>query len=1066
MARRDDDEPENGWLMGQLAALDEYGKTPPANWPIMDRDPFEAAALRTRQSVRPTAGRTEAPGQILGPVVHALGEPIRKGQAFLANVQRANAEMFPAQSGITEQSADYEPTKAAISAELPLVANLWGVGAASVPRASAGALGSKLAAPAIVSKPHIPPVVTKVDPAMYENALSAVKQRIPLAELDKGRVFKDKAAPVAAAEPADLPIGSTVVSLHGDRSALGELARVEGQPVGKGHVIHGGADFINTQSPNAVWASEPAVASGVQNRVGDIMDVTGKPVYGSYGPMGVRSIDFQPAAGKLALQQVRENRSKLSKEAIDLFNENMRKQWGGPTKAQPNKLADWAAVPDWPGITNTKKATEFLEEATGGVRNKFAKMLDTGAMMNAGMPNMSAIRHAFTSPEMANLPNYSYGRRIAKLSPEEAMGGLAHPAFGKNIGGESLGGFGYATPREVAFEDVVKNLQAQGRPTSQWDYFFGGRMPKTVPYQQEVTQRWIDANSAFGDRVKKMGELAAFGDFSQKGLFFTGATDKKTGAALVAAANAPNDPFYSAAQRAVENAKLSKGTPEQWLGYLRNQPGVKAEELQHVFGNLPKEGMLTKEQMQAHAAENAVQLKEVVKGDPTETARMTPDSPSFDPDRIQRANPTKYSEWQLPGGENYRETLLTLPQDRKLNEAADAAQARANVLGREAADRMREWKTFSEENPLAHPRNTEAYRAYAEAAKQRDAAMQEAAEFHKQIASKEFQSSHWSEPNVLAHVRTNIREIPPQPGGRNEPLKSLHIEEIQSDWHQKGRTAGYKTKSGDPEMDEIRNLSSGAVPDAPFKSTWADVALKRQIREASEKGYDAISWTPGEAQAKRYSLDAHLNELQYLKNSDGTYSLGGTIRGSGEGFNHPTKLTADALPGVVGKEMAEKIINGEGRHFRGNPGNMRTFEGVDLKIGGEGMRAFYDKMLVDKANAIGKKHGARVEQAELPQTQQRDLPEGMKLTHVDGGNWRVVDSDGIFISPSFRDAGQAIPWLQANGHYPKQDVHVMRITPELRAAAMKGFPLFTAGGVVAGGTMGELARQDKYGKDE
>jgi hypothetical protein len=42
----------------------------------------------------------------------------------------------------------------------------------------------------------------------------------------------------------------------------------------------------------------------------------------------------------------------------------------------------------------------------------------------------------------------------------------------------------------------------------------------------------------------------------------------------------------------------------------------------------------------------------------------------------------------------------------------------------------------------------------------------------------------------------------------------------------------------------------------------------------------------------------------------------------------------------------------------------------------------------------------------------------------------------------------------------------MRITPELRAAAMKGFPLFTAGGVVAGGTMGELARQDKYGQNE
>jgi hypothetical protein len=31
------------------------------------------------------------------------------------------------------------------------------------------------------------------------------------------------------------------------------------------------------------------------------------------------------------------------------------------------------------------------------------------------------------------------------------------------------------------------------------------------------------------------------------------------------------------------------------------------------------------------------------------------------------------------------------------------------------------------------------------------------------------------------------------------------------------------------------------VPDAPFKTTWPDVALKRSIRDAAEGGYDALS---------------------------------------------------------------------------------------------------------------------------------------------------------------------------------------------------------------------------------
>jgi hypothetical protein len=42
-------------------------------------------------------------------------------------------------------------------------------------------------------------------------------------------------------------------------------------------------------------------------------------------------------------------------------------------------------------------------------------------------------------------------------------------------------------------------------------------------------------------------------------------------------------------------------------------------------------------------------------------------------------------------------------------------------------------------------------------------------------------------------------------------------------------------------------------------------------------------------------------------------------------------------------------------------------------------------------------------------------------------------------------------------------VHSLDITPQLREMALKkGFPLFTAGGLVAGGAMGDLAKQDEY----
>ena len=67
--------------------------------------------------------------------------------------------------------------------------------------------------------------------------------------------------------------------------------------------------------------------------------------------------------------------------------------------------------------------------------------------------------------------------------------------------------------------------------------------------------------------------------------------------------------FYSGLQSAVTNAKIEKADANQWLGYLRNQPGVKAEELGYVLKDLP-EGQITKGQLEDIVKQNKVQLNE------------------------------------------------------------------------------------------------------------------------------------------------------------------------------------------------------------------------------------------------------------------------------------------------------------------------------------------------------------------------------------------------------------------------------------------------------------------------
>ena len=92
----------------------------------------------------------------------------------------------------------------------------------------------------------------------------------------------------------------------------------------------------------------------------------------------------------------------------------------------------------------------------------------------------------------------------------------------------------------------------------------------------------------------------------------------------------------------------------------------------------------------------------------------------------------------------------------------------------------------------------------------------------------------------------------------------------------------------------------------------------------------------------------------------------------------------------MGKEMAEKIIKNEGKRARGHPSNGGYFDGIDLKVGGQGMKAFYDKMLVDKMNKLISKYDSKVKMVDhgqmkipavviTPKLKEKVLKEGFPL---------------------------------------------------------------------------------------
>jgi len=119
------------------------------------------------------------------------------------------------------------------------------------------------------------------------------------------------------------------------------------------------------------------------------------------------------------------------------------------------------------------------------------------------------------------------------------------------------------------------------------------------------------------------------------------------GAAVSALGNAGKAPvFYSALSKAVDVAPHGAIPAEQWAGWVNNQKGLKKEEIQWTGLDKWLEGQkgkkVTKEDVQAYLDEHRVEIKDVTKSDTS----------------------AKHAKWQLPGGGNYREHLLTLPERR------------------------------------------------------------------------------------------------------------------------------------------------------------------------------------------------------------------------------------------------------------------------------------------------------------------------------------------------------------------------------------------------------------------
>jgi polyhydroxyalkanoate synthesis regulator phasin len=511
--------------------------------------------------------------------------------------------------------------------------------------------------------------------------------------------------------------------------------------------------------------------------------------------------------------------------------------------------------------------------------------------------------------------------------------------------------------------------------------------------------------------------------------------------------------FYSALADGVQQMKASALPVVGWKDAIKgmlNKGQIKQDEVEWTGINDwldLQQGKVTKEQVQEYLNANGVQVEEVVLGEDNslvdawwnDEGGANEETPFEDLTAAEQAEArtrfqdevgqyeegaTKFSQYVLPGGENYREVLLTLPYEKRGIGNLKEGESLVAALDR-----------AQQNNPV-------------------------------------FRSSHWDQPNVIAHIRMNDRTDA-------DGKRVLFVEELQSDWSAEGRKQGFadptardKAAEISAEMDSLaedREQPSNRIrdeqrwldlakqrdeflrkadgtPSAPFVTKtegWLNLSLKRVIAMAADGGYDRVAFINGEQSADRYDLSKTVKSIR-TKWSDsarderkvdvfvGDNVIGMIVDADGKVIGSMTNgMNGKQLDEVIGKEMAKKVMetNGDGK-----------WSGLDLKVGGEGMRGFYDKIVPAAVNKLlPKLGGGRMGAVNLSDqrfTVSKDSA---------GDTWGYVDDGGSGESgfatraeaQAAADADNSLETGRA-GEQPGFD-----ITPAIRQKVEEGLPMFS-----------------------
>ena len=483
---------------------------------------------------------------------------------------------------------------------------------------------------------------------------------------------------------------------------------------------------------------------------------------------------------------------------------------------------------------------------------------------------------------------------------------------------------------------------------------------------------------------------------------------------------------------------------------------------------------------------------------------------------VDSASNTKFDKYTLPGGTNYAESRLTLEPRTLSNEERIAAaekfaaangihlaegvppEMRTQILGRympaAQAQPLYRGSHWDEPDVLAHYRTKDRIGPNGERVLHVDEVQSDWAQAGR--------DQGFIDPKAEQQRRELRKQLNDATSARNgahrtltEYLKANHPEPSFDPFSQKvyGSEADrlwearLKAMDADPKVKELQDAlrvaqdryhpineafidaqkraAAGSVNPGPFVTDtkdWTDLTLKRALLKAEREGYDAIALTPGVEQADRYDLSDRVGRIEYVP--DGGYL---TVRGTGIGTLHDQAgVKPEDLPGIIGKDNAERLLASK---VQNEWATGHVLEPDDMTWGGEGMKAFYDRIVPERLNKLARQLD--------PEAALESMPAGRRLglDYGDEGNRSPVrrvyaqtdmaDAQAGNIdtfSREFPTLDEAEDYVQAH-HWPRggeiPQLPMLRLTPRMKEQLKQGLPLFVGAPAVAGGALSALDRQ-------